>query len=202
MPDDPLEPLVEAATGGDPVALDELVARYLPRLHAHVRPHMDGPLRAHEASMDAVQSVCREVLGAREQFEYRGEGPLLGWLLTTALNKLRERARFHGRQKRDARRETPEDLVDPSVYAALVTPSRDAIGREEVERLERALARLPDDHREVIVLARIVGLPHAEIAARMDRSASATRNLLGRALTGLMKELDVQDSGHERPSGD
>ena len=71
-----------------------------------------------------------------------------------------------------------------------MTPSRDAIGREEVERLESALDRLSDEHREVIILARIIGLPHADIAEQMDRTASATRKLLGRALTKLIKELD------------
>tara|TARA_R110002072_G_scaffold177524_2_gene333471 strand:- start:57195 stop:57788 length:594 start_codon:yes stop_codon:yes gene_type:complete len=188
--DDPLKPLLEAATAGDAAALDELVSRYLPRLHAYVRLHMNAPLRAREASIDVVQSVCREVLEEREKFVYQGEGPLIGWLLTTAMNKLRERARFAGRQKRDVRREKPADLVDPALYASLMTPSRDAIGREEVERLESALDRLSDEHREVIILARIIGLPHADIAEQMDRTASATRKLLGRALTKLIKELD------------
>lgn len=190
MDDDPLKPLLEAATAGDAAALDELVSRYLPRLHAYVRLHMNAPLRAREASIDVVQSVCREVLEEREKFVYQGEGPLIGWLLTTAMNKLRERARFAGRQKRDVRREKPADLVDPALYASLMTPSRDAIGREEVERLESALDRLSDEHREVIILARIIGLPHADIAEQMDRTASATRKLLGRALTKLIKELD------------
>lgn len=189
MDDDPVKPMVDAATAGDPTALDELVGRYLPRLHAYVRLHMSGPLRAHEASVDLVQSICREVLEARENFVYRGEAALLSWLLTTALNKIRERARFLGRQKRDPRRETPVDHVDASVYANLLTPSRDAIAHEEIERLERALDRLPDDYREVIVLARIVGLPHQEISERMGRTGSATRNLLGRALTRLADEF-------------
>lgn len=189
MTDDARRPPCDAAPG-DPQALDELLARHLPRLHAYVRLHMNAPLRAREASMDVVQSVCREALRERGDFVYRGEAPLISWLLTTALNKLRERARFAGRHKRDARRETPADLVDPAVYASLVTPSRVAMGREEIGRLEAALDRLPDDYREVIILARIVGLPHAEISARMGRTGSSTRNLLGRALTRLMAEIE------------
>ena len=51
----------------------------------------------------------------------------------------------------------------------------------------------PEHYREVIVLARIVGLPHGEIAARMERTEAATRNLLGRALTRLAEELDAPD---------
>ena len=80
MDDDPLKPLLEAATAGDAAALDELVSRYLPRLHAYVRLHMNAPLRAREASIDVVQSVCREVLEEREKFVYQGEGPLIGWM--------------------------------------------------------------------------------------------------------------------------
>lgn len=169
--------------------LDAIVQRYLPRLHAYVRLHMSGPMRAREASLDVVQSICREVLQERGRFSYQGEGQLVSWLLTTAMNKLRERARYFGRQKRDAARETPVDAVDPAVYSSMVTPSRDAIQQEQIEALEQALQRLPEDYREVIVLARIVGLPHAEIARRMDRTESATRNLLGRALTRLATEM-------------
>lgn len=173
-----------------PTDLDAIVARYLPRLHAYVRLNMGESLRAREASLDVVQSICREVLEERGAFAYQGEGQLISWLLTAATNKLRERARSLGRQKRDVARETPQDQVDPSVYGGLTTPSQDAARREEIEALENALGRLSDDHREVIVLARIVELPHAEIARRMNRSETATRNLLGRALMKLAAEMD------------
>ena len=187
MPDD----LASSASrdGAPEVDLDEVVSRYLPRLHAYVRLHMGGALRAKEQSLDVVQSICREVLEERGRFEYQGEGQLVSWLLTAATNKLRERARFHGRQKRDSDREQVADQVDTSVYASLVTPSQDVVRAERIEALEQALKRLPDDYREVIVLARIVGLSHAEISERMGKEGSATRNLLGRALTRLAEEL-------------
>lgn len=193
MPDDREHrnepPPAPTPTGED---LDQIVARFLPRLHAYVRLHMSAPLRAREASVDVVQSICRELLEERDRFVYQGEGQLVSWLLTNAMNKLRERARYHGRQKRDAARELPAERADPAVYASLLTPSRAAIQHEEVARLERALASLSDDDREVIVLARIVRLPHREIARRLARSETATRSLLGRALTRLARALDAQ----------
>jgi RNA polymerase sigma-70 factor (ECF subfamily) len=187
---EPRDPAIDGTEPGDERHLDAVVARYLPRLHAYVRLHMSSPLRAREASLDVVQSICREVLEERQNFVYQGEGQLVSWLLTAAMNKLRERARHMGRQKRDVRRETPVDAVDASVYASLATPSRSAMRQEEIASLEGALARLPDDYREVVVLARIVGLPHAEIARRMQRTESSTRNLLGRALLRLAAEFD------------
>ncbi|MEZ6036022.1 MAG: sigma-70 family RNA polymerase sigma factor [Planctomycetota bacterium] len=193
MPEPPQDPMIAALQAGDRRALDAVVARYLPRLHAYVRLNMSGSLRAREASMDVVQSICREVLEARESFVYQGEGQLISWLLTTATNKLHERGRHLARQKRDPARETPADGVDPTLFASLLTPSQDAERQEEIVRLEGALTRLPEHYREVIVLARIVGLPHGEIAARMERTEAATRNLLGRALTRLAEELDAPD---------
>jgi RNA polymerase sigma-70 factor, ECF subfamily len=64
------------------------------------------------------------------------------------------------------------------------------VAAEELGRLEAAFARLDADYREVIVLARVVGLSHAEIAARMGRTESATWNLLARALAKLSTELE------------
>lgn len=194
MHDDSFDPLIARLEANEEGALDALVAKCLPRLHAYVRLHMSGPLRAREASLDVVQSICREVLEARESFVYQGEGQLISWLLTTAMNKMRERARFVGRQRRAIDRETPQDQVDPEVYASLMTPSRAAVQHEEIEQLEGAIDKLPVDYREVLVLARIVGLPQKEIAARMDRTEASVRNLLGRAMVKLAALLETPRS--------
>ena len=89
-----------------------------------------------------------------------------------------------------ARRGVPDVLhAKLRGYSGVFTPSREAAGREELERLEAALARLSDEHREVVVLARIVGLSSPEIAERMQRSEGAVRVLLHRALARLAIEM-------------
>jgi RNA polymerase sigma factor (sigma-70 family) len=70
-----------------------------------------------------------------------------------------------------------------------LTPSEDAVAEETARALQAALAALSDDHREVITLARVVGLPHRVIAEVMERREDAVRQLLGRALLQLTKEL-------------
>ncbi|MBX3464234.1 MAG: sigma-70 family RNA polymerase sigma factor [Planctomycetes bacterium] len=182
---DPTRDLVAAASRGEAPAVDELVARHLPRLFAYVRLRMGRQLRGREASADLVQSVCRELVSHFGEFEYRDEAQFLGWLFTTALRKVQEKQRYHGREARAPEREVP--LADDGGLDAAdwLTPSRDAAGRERLRRVAAALEALPDDQREVIGLARIAGLPHREIAARMGRSEAATRQLLGRALARL-----------------
>lgn len=186
--------LMEAVSRGEGPAIDELIARQLPRLRAFVRLHMSPELRLREASSDVVQSVCRELVEDLGRFDYRGEGRFRAWLFTAALNKIREKYRFHHRAKRDLGREQRASVPQPSEdllagYQTMSTPSQNVAASEEVARIEAAFDRLPEDHRQVITLARIVGLPHAEIAVRMERTVGAMRQLLGRALIKLNNEL-------------
>jgi RNA polymerase sigma factor (sigma-70 family) len=149
---------------------------------------MGQALRQHEESADLVQSVCVDLLSHLDGFRYESEEKFVSWLFTAALNKVREKVRHHGRERRDAGREVgglDDDQLGSALQGSLLTPSRVAMGREELARLERAFEQLPPDSRQVIVLHRLVGLTHAEIAAQLGRSEAATRKLLGRALAQL-----------------
>ena len=55
------------------------------------------------------------------------------------------------------------------------------------------LARLSADYREVIVLRNLQGLPFAEVAHRMGRSAGAVRVLWVRAVDQLRQHLEAED---------
>jgi len=180
--------LYERATQGDAASLDELLARYLPQLHAYVHARVGPSLRGRESSMDVVQSVCRELLAGRDQFDFRGEERFRAWLFTSALNKVREKLRFHGSARRDPDREGADSVLAQS----LLTPSQGAVAAETARALEQALASLSEDHREAITLARVVGLPHRVIAEVTGRSEAASRQLLGRALLRLTRELQAR----------
>lgn len=181
--------LFALARDGDRCALALLIERYLPRLHAYVRVRLGPRVRAREASIDVVQSVCGEVLAGLAKFEFRGEERFRDWVFTAALNKIRDKHRFHERDKRDAAREQPADDADLLGAASYLTPSVDAIGREASTALAAAMGELSEEHREVITLARIVRLPHDVIAESMGRSEPAVRQLLVRALMQLSRLL-------------
>ncbi len=175
--------LYERAAGGDGASLDELLARYLPQLHAYVHVRLSGDVRARESSLDVVHSICRDLLAERGRFDFRGEERFRAWLFTAALNKIRDKHRFHRGAGRDVRREQHQTGEFEALAARnLLTPSQHAVAAETAKVVHEALAQLTEDHREVITLARIVGLPHKVIAEVMGRSEEATRQLLGRAL--------------------
>ena len=75
------------------------------------------------------------------------------------------------------------------LYQTLATPSKELMGKEELERFETAFARMPEHQQQVILLSRVVGLSHKEIAETMERTESSTRNLLYRALAELAEMM-------------
>ncbi|MFT4539517.1 MAG: RNA polymerase sigma-70 factor (subfamily 1) [Planctomycetota bacterium] len=193
---DPCLALIRGARAGDADAQNELFGGHLQGLTAFVRLRLGAALRERETSQDLVQSVYREVLEDLDDFEYRGEASFRHWLFRRAENKIRDRARFWRREKRDPGREERisagvDDTGLLKELANFSTPSRQLTTREEIERVETAFAQLPDDYREVILLARVVGLSHAELSTEMNRTSVATRTLLSRALARLATILET-----------
>ena len=184
--------LVAAASGGDRDALDALLGRYLPELRAFVRLRLGARLRAKESPDDVVQSVCREVLQDLSAFEYRGEHSFKKWLFVVAFRKLGDHAKFFARDMRDAAKEqewVPDAMFD-TACANIVTPSRVAMGREDIARFETAFAQLTDEQRTVVTSARLCGMSHAEIGEEVGKSEGAVRVILHRALARLGRLLE------------
>jgi RNA polymerase sigma factor (sigma-70 family) len=148
-----------------------------------------------------VQSVAREVLAELGTFEWRGEGAFRHWLYLKAQHKLVDKARFVGAAQRSPARERELPHQDAefllTAFAKLDTPSRDAQSQEELGRIERAFAELPVDYQDAISLQRLCGMHYTEIAARMQRSEGAVRNLVHRGLSRLglrLSELRREDT--------
>lgn len=185
--------LVDQAAQGDANAVDALIVRHLPGLRGFIERRAGALIRDRESCSDLVQTVCREALENVGKYRYRDENGFKQWLYSAALHKIHARARHYRAGKRDALRERPlpEDAASTDggrsdVPRDVRTPSRHAAAREDLAMLREAFDRLPDDYREVIVLSREHGLPHAEIAKRLSRSEPAVRVLLSRALARLV----------------
>jgi RNA polymerase sigma-70 factor (ECF subfamily) len=185
--------LVLGASAGDPGAIDALFERHLPGLLAFVRARAGPALLAKEDSLDLVQSTCREVLRDAPAEGYRDEAGFRHWLFLAAERKILDRARYHGRGKREAGSEITPSRAEVELlrrgYGGLETPSVEAMHKEELAALESALQRLGEEHRSVILLARVVGLSHAQIAEQLGKSEVAVRSLLYRATARLAIEM-------------
>ena len=185
--------LLNEANSGDEASLNSLLARHLPSLEAYVRVKAGEVVKGREQTLDMLQSVCCEVIKNPGEFEYRGEAAFRNWLFKRALQKIMNKARYHGQEKRDVGLEVHIDSgsgTDRSWVQHRATPSRIAMGREDLERLEAAFEQINEDYKEAVLLYRVVGMSYPEIAAEMGRSEGAVRNLVYRGLAQLSGVLD------------
>ncbi len=183
--------LVQRASAGDSLAVDELIARHLPGLHAYVRARAGQVLQARESTGDVVQSTCREVLEHLDRFQYQGEEGFRRWLYTTALRKMRNKQKFHLADKRNVAREvvSPGSASEPHWLSALCdsmpSPSGQAVRAEEIERMMQAFQKLPEQYQEVLRLSHGEQLTSKEIGEKLGLSAVNVRVRLSRAAARL-----------------
>ena len=182
--------LVEEARTGSRESFDELVESNGHRLEALVRSRLGPQLRSEITVEDIVQETLLQAFRSIERFEWRGENSFVRWLAGIAENVLRKQ--YRGLEQRRRARLEPRREED-------VSPSKDLRRHERFDRLKQALETLSDDHRQVITLARLEQLRVKEIADRMNRSESAVRNLLFRALKELRASFGDTESFHLPP---
>lgn len=137
---------------GDPAALCRIYEK-----------HRDGLLKVAAALLndragveDVLHDVFVEFALSVGRFELRGS--LKGYLAVCVANRARDRNRM-------VRRRGSVDLVEVRPEPASVPgPEFEAMSREMVARLDDAMAELPDEQREIIVLHVQSKMPFREIA--------------------------------------
>jgi RNA polymerase sigma-70 factor (ECF subfamily) len=195
-PDAPVR-LLEQARAGDVEARGRLLESYRNYLRVLARTQIDSGLRVRLAPSDLVQETLLEAHRDFAQFAGTTEQELMVWLRRVLVRNLADQVKHHKRGKRNwQRQESIEELLDRSSAAveyALATgissPSARAAAREQGARLADALARLPEDYREVIILRNLEHQKFEEVARKMGRSTGAVRMLWVRALEKLNQML-------------
>lgn len=66
------------------------------------------------------------------------------------------------------------------------------------EYFHNALARLPEDQREVLFLRHVIGLSTVEIAGRLDKSSAEIQGLHHRGRRAIKVELALPDAARSR----
>lgn len=133
-----------------------------------------GLLGSRDAAGDLVQEVFFRVLKYRHTFRDKGE--FAPWLYRLARNACIDHLRKGGRE-RPVQPEQEEARPDPSPLA-----SEQLEQREDLERLRAALGLLPEDKRELLLLARSGSLSYQQIAGLLGCSVGALKVRVHRAL--------------------
>jgi RNA polymerase sigma-70 factor (ECF subfamily) len=106
---------------------------------------------------------------------FRWESSLATWL--AVINRSREEIR-----RRDAEPQSSNDLAEPIAAAASSVPDR--------LDLERAIAKLADGYREVVLLHDVEGYTHEEIAQALEIEPATSRSQLARARSAVRTWLE------------
>jgi RNA polymerase sigma-70 factor (ECF subfamily) len=178
---------------------------YRDYLRLLARTQLGPRLQAKLDASDVAQQTLLQAHQARGQFRGTTEAEKLAWLRAILANVLAAAARRFEARLRDIRQERSlEGDLELSasrlecLFAAdLTSPSQRAVRGEELLRLASALTRLPEDQRQVVELHHLKGLPVAEVAAHMGRTAPAVVGLLFRGLKKLRQLL--REPGEDRP---
>jgi RNA polymerase sigma-70 factor (ECF subfamily) len=197
-PDEP-EDWLPAARAGSREAIGQALEscrRYLLQI---AREELDPALQAKGGASDLVQETFLEAQRDFSRFHGSSENELRAWLRQLLLHHLLMFARrYRSTQKRGLNREMPLDVVfgaagnNGAPAAPQETPSLHAMAREKAESIKRALARLPDDYRQVILWRYQENRSFEEISRFLNRSPNATGKLWARALERLQSELERQ----------
>jgi RNA polymerase sigma factor (sigma-70 family) len=175
--------LLERMQKGETEARDELVRRYLPRLARWARGQLPPVARDLLDTGDLVQDTMIAALGGLERFEPRHDGALQGYFRTAIRNRIRTVAKR-------ARRRGEKTELDSGMVGLEASPIEQVIGRDTLDRYERALARLSPGDREAIHLKVELDLPYPEITRGLGKpTITAARMAVSRALYRLAREM-------------
>jgi RNA polymerase sigma factor (sigma-70 family) len=173
--------LILRAQAGDDVALNELLARYRPRLKRWASGRLPRYAREMADTDDLVQDAMVGTFRNLREFEHRGEWALQAYLRQAVSNRVRDELRRVGARP-------GRDSLSEVVESREASPLEQAAGRETFARYERGLAALDGVEREAVVARLELGCSYQEIAALVDKpSPDAARMVVSRALTKLAR---------------
>ncbi len=169
------EEFVARAQTGDAAAFDALVTKHSPRLYALVY----NMTANHEDTDDMLQDVWAKVY--RSIGGFRGQSQFYTWLhsiaANTTLNFLKKRGRRWTMSLDDVDNGIMQDKEFVELQATS-TPVREADLGEIQKKINEAIMRLTPDHRAVVTMFDIQGMPHADIAKILRVSEGTVRSRL------------------------
>lgn len=186
--------LLAAIAAGDETAFVALYSRR----HGDVYRFAYAMAKSRAFAQDATQEVFLNVLENAARFD-AAKGSVRAWLFGCARYVVLDRLRLE-------RRWTDQQVAEPSGPGS----DEEVLSQERVARLHAAVAQLPMEYRETLVLCELQELSYAEAAAALDCPIGTVRSRLHRAraqLTTMLAESDalvvdaiVDAGGALRPS--
>jgi RNA polymerase sigma-70 factor (ECF subfamily) len=173
-----LKQQIRRAARGEEEAAAELFDHYYPRVYRYALAKLGTEQDAQDVASEAFAKVLREL----DRFRWKGAG-FEAWLFRIASNLVVDQYRHSGREV------ARQDVSEMNQETETMTPETVFAQRELRGELDRVLAELSSDQREVLLLRFAGGLDTQEVGKVMGRNANAVRQLQFRALDALRARM-------------
>jgi RNA polymerase sigma-70 factor (ECF subfamily) len=203
--------LVQRAQAGDHAAFRLLFDRYHRRVFAVALGVLKNPQDARDVVQEAFVKVHKH-LGS-----FQGASSFYTWLyritMNLAIDQVRRRKSARQVDYDDALKRDVDDGADPGNLMAELSgadPGKTHSRKELAQKIQAALATLPEYHRQVILLREVEGLSYEEIAkvmkvpkgTIMSRLFHARRKMQAALADYVQGELKPQDAADQEENGD
>ena len=154
-----------------------MVEAEIPRLRRYARALTRDVSRAD----DLVQSCLTRAVAKQHLWQYGTD--LRAWLFTI----------MHNQHVNDVRRGVREGISVEVGEAPQLTVQSNAMPTLELRDLERALAKLPHEQREVILLVGLEGMRYDQVAEILNVPIGTVRSRLSRGRDQLRQLMDMEE---------
>jgi RNA polymerase sigma factor (sigma-70 family) len=181
------ESLVRQTQAGDTRAFDALWQRYSPRIYSLIYNMTSN----HEDTNDLLLEVFAKAY--RSMSGFRGRSSFYTWIHAIAVNMTINFLKKRGRRFQmslddlDSNVQNQKEFID---LTATNTPVREVDLSELQQRLNEAMMKLSVEHRAVVTMFDIQGMPHAEIAKILGVPEATVRSRLFYAHRQLQNFLE------------
>jgi RNA polymerase sigma-70 factor, ECF subfamily len=183
--------LVQAAVGGDPYAIDDVLRWIRPLVLRYCRSRVGGYERSFTSADDIAQEVCLAVLTALPGYRDQGK-PFLAFVYGIASHKVADAHRSAARNRAEPVPEIP-DTTDQTDG-----PEAQVMHGEIAGRMARLLESLSGKQRDILHLRVVEGLSVEETADAVGSTPGAVRVAQHRALNRLREVLTARPAAHSR----
>ena len=187
----PDEELVSASQRGDTNAFEKLILRYQRQIF-HLIYQMTN-------NAEVVEDIGQDVFVAafKSLKDFQAKSSFFTWLYRIAVNQCKNylaassrfqnmEARYRSQQRAEAEDARGDDEKNPQNIL---------VAKEFAERLDGAIAKLPEEQRVVLILCEFQGLSYQEMSEILDCPVGTVRSRLARARIALQAVLE--DAGGE-----
>ncbi len=185
------EELIEACRAGEASAFDVLVGRWEDKIRGACWRVLGSEDEARDVAQEAFFKAYRGLAG------FKHEARFSSWLYQIAVNLCRDRLRR--RRTRAAVSLEELEASGPVLVEGRPGAQEDLIREDLASAVRRAIAELPPEQREVVILKEYQGLTFLEIAQALEVPVSTVKTRLYRGLGQLRLRLERRGIGGAAP---